>query len=69
MQKHQNVYLTISKAEKRCEEARGNICGHTVPLIISQEFMAKYDECSMAKKRTSRIYLANHGKDIIRNFS
>ena len=67
MQKHQNVYLTASKVEKRCKEVRGNIYGHTIPLIISQEFMAKYHAYSMADKRTSAIYLANHGKDILRN--
>ena len=69
MQKHQHVYLPASKVKKRREEAGGNIRGHTVPLIIFQEFMAEYHAYIMADKRTSAIYLANHGKEIIRNFS
>ena len=48
MQKHQHVYLTGSKVDKRCEEVGGNIRGHTGPLIISQEFMAEDHEYSMA---------------------
>ena len=69
MQKHQHVYFPASKVEKRREEAGSNICGHMVPLIISQEFMAKYHAYSMVDKRTLGIYLKNHGKDIIKNFS
>ena len=67
IQKHQNVYLIASKVEKRREEVGGNIRGHTVPLIVSQEFMAEDHEYSMADKRTLGIWLANHGKEIIRN--
>ena len=67
MQKHQHVYLTASKVKKRRKEARGNIYGHIVPLIISQEFMAEYHAYSMADKRTLGTWLANHDKDIITN--
>ena len=67
MQKHQHVYLPASKVEKRREEVGGNIRGHTVPLLISQEFMAEDHGYSMVDKRTSDIYLANYGKDIIWN--
>ena len=69
MQKHQHVYFPTSKVEKRREEAGGNIRGHTVPLIISQEFMVEYHAYNMVDKRTLGIYLENHGKDIIKNFS
>ena len=55
MQKHQHVYLTTSKVEKRHEEVGGNIRGHTVPLIVSQEFMAEDHEYSMVDKRTLGI--------------
>ena len=67
MQKHQHVYLTSSKVKKRHEEAGGNICGHMLPLLISQELMAEDHGYSMVDKRTSDIYLANYGKDIIWN--
>ena len=67
MHKHQSVYLIASKVEKRLKEAGGKICGHTVPLIVSQEFMAEDHEYSMGDKRTLGIRLANHGKDIDKN--